>query len=445
MNAAVIRDVAAWEALDSRGRPTVGCVVRLESGRTGRVIVPSGASTGQYEAHELRDGGHRYGGFGVRAAVASVNNTLAKIARGMDAGRRVDLDRAMEDADGSAELSNLGANAVLAVSLAVTVAAAAERSEELWQALSGTDGPLLPMPMVNIISGGAHAGRSIDIQDVLVVPLNAANFAEAIEWVARVRGETARLLADMGGSATLVADEGGLASALTSNEAALELVTAGIERAGFEPGSDVVIAIDIAANQLWNGSAYTLAVEDRTLDSAAWIDTLAAWCDRYPIVSIEDPLSDDDWAGWAEATSRLGAGRQVLGDDLFATNAQRLQRGIGESVANAVLVKPNQAGTVSRAEDVVRRAHANGYAVVVSARSGDTEDFWLADLAVGWSAGQIKVGSTMRSERTAKWNRLLEIEALAGGSARFAGRSALAAGSPAAAEPDVSVSAVAQK
>ena len=280
--------------------------------------------------------------------------------------------------------------------------------------------------MVNIVSGGAHAGGLLDIQDVLVVPVGARSFAEAIEWAARVRSATAELLDARGGSAILVADEGGLAGALGNNSAALSLVVDGIARAGLDPGTEVALAIDFAANQLWTGSAYSLRAEQRELTPGDWLDTVVQWCQAFPIVSIEDALIEDDWKGWFDCSTALSATTQVLGDDFFATNHDRLTRAVVESTANAVLVKPNQAGTVSRARRVLDTAKAAGYATVVSARSGDTEDTWLADLAVGWQAGQIKVGSTMRSERTAKWNRLLEIEARAGEHARFAGRAALA-------------------
>jgi enolase len=420
-----ITDVFAWEALDSRGRPTVACSVKLKGGASGRAVVPSGASTGGHEAIELRDGGDRYGGFGVAGAVASANGTLTEVVMGMDAMDRPAIDSAMEKADGDPALGNVGANAVLAVSLAVTIAAAEAQGLPLWQALDGGDEPLIPMPMVNIVSGGAHARGALDIQDVLAVPVGASSFAEAIEWISRTRQGTADELDRRGGSSALVADEGGLAGALGSNEAALELVVKGIERAGLKPGDDVSLALDLAANQMFNGDGYRLEVEDRTLDSDEWLATVVGWCADYPISSLEDVVAEDEWAAWRAASPALAEGRQLLGDDLFATNRERLARGIEEQVANAVLVKVNQAGTVTRAEKVVRQAHAAGYSTVVSARSGDTEDSWLADLAIGWRAEQIKVGSTMRSERTAKWNRVLEIEARAGSKARFAGAGSL--------------------
>jgi enolase len=426
MTLSAIRDVHAWEALDSRGKPTVAAVVELADGSRGRAVVPSGASTGGHEAVERRDGGDRYGGQGVLGAVAAANTELRDRIIGLDAADQQAVDAALESCDPRADLGTVGANAVLALSLATLLAAADSTGRPLWQQLDGSSEPLIPMPMVNIVSGGAHARGLLDIQDVLVVPEGAASFAEAIEWVARVRQATADLLDERGGSSALVADEGGLAGSLGSNEAGLALVTDGIARSGLRPGVDVSLALDLAANQLWTGERYALRVEKRELSADEWLGVVAGWCDRFPIVSIEDALFEDDWAGWATASSSIGVGRQLLGDDLFATNDARVERGVAEGVANAVLVKPNQAGSVSRAAAVVRRAHAAAYGTVVSARSGDTEDTWLADLAIGWRARQIKVGSTMRSERTAKWNRVLEIESRAAGRSVFAGRDALA-------------------
>jgi enolase len=420
----VIASVRAWEALDSRGQPTVACELVLESGARGAAAVPSGASTGRHEAHELRDGGDRYGGRGVRAAVANVEGELAAAVKGLPAGSQAELDAALRAADGTENLSRLGANAVLAVSVAAALAEAAERGLPLCRAAG--DRPLIPLPMVNILSGGAHAGAAIDMQDFLAVPVGAGSFAQAIEWAARVRAAAAELVAERGLVAALVADEGGLGPALASNRDALELLSRAIERAGLEPGSEVAIAIDVAATQLVDpAGGYRLSVEQRTLAAAELADELAAWAGEHPIVSIEDPLGEDDWDGWAAAGPRLGH-LQLLGDDLFATNPGRLRRGIDDGVANAVLVKPNQIGTLSDAREVVELAQAASYATVLSARSGETEDAWLADLAVAWRTGQIKVGSTMRSERTAKWNRLLQIEAELGDAAEYAGRAALA-------------------
>lgn len=427
MTGTAIAEVYGWEAFDSRGTPTVACRVRLDGGGEGRAIAPVGASTGSHEAMELRDGGERYAGRGVTRAVESVNGPLRSLLVGVDAVDRPAVDATMCDADPDPSLGGLGGNAVLAVSLATTLALADERRLPLWRTLSDSGGPLLPLPMVNVVSGGAHAGRALDIQDLLVVPVGARTFAEAIEWAWRVRAGAAELLAARGDSATVVADEGGLVLTNAGNEEALALVCDGIARAGLRPGDDVALAVDVAANQFHDGGTYRLDADGVTLDTAGWLDRITEWCERYPVVSVEDVLAEDDWEGWHDATRRLRAAGvlQVLGDDLFCTDADRLARGIAGDVANAVLVKPNQTGTVTRAERVVAQAHAAGYRTVVSARSGDTEDHWLADLAVGWRAGQIKVGSTTRSERTAKWNRLLEIEADAGVSADFAGRAAL--------------------
>jgi enolase len=419
MTGAAISKVTAWEALDSRGRPTVGCVATLADGAQGRALVPSGASTGSHEAHELRDDDERYGGFGVRRAVANVQTVLSDAVMGIDARDTAAVDFALESVDADPLLSNVGANAVLAVSLAAAVAGADSARMPLWRLLAG-ERPRLPMPMVNIISGGAHAGRALDLQDILAIPIGATDFTQAMEWVSRARAGTAEVLREQGHGTDLVADEGGLSGVLSHNEAALSAVVDGIHRVGLVPGIDVSLALDVAANQLWDGHAYYLKLEDERLDEQAWLERLARWCDRYPIVSLEDVLAEDEWSGWLTATHLLGSRRQLLGDDLFATHSGRLRRGVDSSIANAVLVKPNQAGTLSRARNVLDEAQREGYATVVSARSGDTEDHWLADIAVGWDAGQIKVGSTMRSERTAKWNRLLEIEALAGPNGAFA-------------------------
>lgn len=416
---ASITDVDAWEVLDSRGRPTVACEVRLRNGARGAAAVPSGASTGGHEAHESRDGDPgRYGGRGVRGAVARVRGEIRSAVVGLDASDQAGLDGALRKLDGTANLSRLGANAVLAVSVATALAAADSERVPLWR-YAGAD-PLLPMPMVNIISGGAHAGGLIDVQDLLVVPLGAQSFAEALEWAVRVRAATADVAAEDGLPVALVADEGGIAGTFDSNRAALECLARGIERSGLTLGEHAAIAIDVAANQLLRpDGTYRLAVEGRALSAEEFVAELAAWCADFPIVSIEDLLGEDDWAGWTSATGTL-SDRQLLGDDLFATGHGRLERGIAMGVANAVLVKPNQTGTLTSARNVVARAEAAGYATVLSARSGETEDSWLADLAVGWRTGQIKVGSTTRSERTAKWNRLLRIEHELGDDAVFA-------------------------
>ena len=426
MGASLIAAVEAWEALDSRGTPTVSCEVRLEGGARGQATVPSGASRGSHEAHELRDGGTRFGGLGVGRAVANVRELIAPAALGLDAADQEGLDRALRDLDGTPTLGRLGANAVLAVSLAAALAAAETEGTPLYRRLARELAPLLPLPMLNILSGGAHAAGAVDFQDFLVVPVGATSFAEALEWAWRVRRGTAEAAEETRRSAALVADEGGLGLPLPSNRAALELLASGIERSGLAPGEDAAIAVDVAATQLAGAAGgYLLRSEGRTLDAGGLVDELEGWCAEHPIVSIEDPLAEDDWAGWAEATRRLGGRVQLVGDDLFATSVERLARGVEEGAATAVLVKPNQVGTLSDALATLGLAREAGYGTIVSARSGDTEDSWLADLAVGSAAGQIKVGSTTRSERTAKWNRLLRIEAELGDTARFAGREAL--------------------
>ena len=414
-----IAHVTAWQALDSRGSPTVACAVELAGGASGSAVVPSGASTGTHEAVELRDGGERYGGRAVSRAVANVEGELATAVKGVDAAAQEDVDSALRSCDGTPDLSRLGGNAVLAVSVASAIAAARAAGQPLYRRL-GAD-PLLPLPMVNVISGGAHGGRLLDVQDFLVVPLGAESFSQAIEWAWRVRTATAELMARHHLTARLVADEGGLAAPLSSNREALDLLCDGIGAAGLVPGRDVVIAIDVAANQLVADDGYAFAVEARQLSVHELLAELADWVASYPLWSIEDPVADHDWEGWQAAADVLPPGLQVVGDDLFATNPDLLTRGIDLGVANAVLVKPNQNGTLSGAHAVVRIATSAGYRTVVSARSGDTEDSWLADLAVGWRAGQIKVGSTTRAERTAKWNRLLRIEHELGHRAEYAG------------------------
>jgi enolase len=413
MNDTIIEAVFAWEALDSRGNPTVAAEVTLRGGARGTATVPSGASTGTYEARVLRDGGTRYGGTGVRGAVAAANGALARAVRGIDAGKQERVDTALRDADGTPAPSRLGSNAVLAISVASALAAAEAAGQPLYRAAAPENSAvILPLPMVNIISGGAHAGRSLDIQDLLVIPIGAESFAEAIEMAWRVRRGTAAALDARGLPTALVADEGGLGPAQPSNRSALEALYDGIERAGLTPGDDAAIAIDVAANQFYDPTTghYRMALDNRELQAGEWIAELAQWCRNFPIVSIEDPLADQDWASWRIAATEL-AGIQLLGDDLFVTDSTRLARGVDDGIANAVLVKPNQTGTLTDAARVVDQARAARFGTVLSARSGETEDSWLADLAVAWQTRQIKVGSTTRSERTAKWNRLLRIEA----------------------------------
>lgn len=412
MTDTAISRVRAWEVLDSRGRPTVACRVDLAGGGHAVARVPSGASTGSHEAAELRDGGERYEGRGVRAAVAAVVEHLGPAVLGVSAVDTNAVDGALIEVEQARGPGVIGANATLAVSLAALLAAAAAQDVPLARLLDPAGPLLLPMPMVNIVSGGAHAAGAIDIQDVLVIPEGATSFAEAIEWAVRVRTAATRLALQRGLlEASLVADEGGLGLRLESNVAALELVADGIEASGLVPGIDVTIAIDAAATEFFRGGDYELAREGRTLASAQMVELYADWVDRFPIRSIEDPLAEDDWAGWALATQALGARIDLVGDDLFVTQADRLARGIDEGCATSVLVKVNQNGYVSRAGDVLAGARDAGYRTVVSARSGETEDAWVADLATGWRAGQLKVGSTHRGERTAKWNRVLELEA----------------------------------
>ncbi len=415
IDATRIRQVRAWEALDSRGVPAVACEVTLAGGATGVAVVPSGASTGTHEALELRDRkALRYGGRGVRAAVENSETMLAEAVAGLDAADWRAVDNTLVAADGTPDLRTLGANAVLAVSLASVVAAASELRIPLYELMADGRVPLLPMPMVNILSGGAHAGGAIDVQDLLAVPIGAASFAEAIEWVSAVRSAAVRVAVEEGLNASLVADEGGLGLLLDSNRAGLDLLMRAIDLASLQPGTDVAIAVDVAATELAVDDGYRLLLEDRTLSAIEMVEMLADWCNEYPIVSIEDGLGEDDWAGWSELTDRVGGRVQVLGDDLLVTDTKRITMAAERRAANAVLLKPNQAGCLlwtRRAYDAAVKA---GFQTVLSARSGDTEDVWLADLAVGWRTGQIKVGSTMRSERTAKWNRLLHIERTAG-------------------------------
>lgn len=402
-----IAHVDAWQVLDSRGTPTVCARVILSDSSIGIAAVPSGASTGRHEAFELRDGGASWKGRGVTTAVGHVRGEIAAAVTGRDAEDLEGLDDALITLDATPSLSRLGANAVLSVSIAAAIAVADSRRIPLWQLY--TNEPLIPMPMVNIVSGGAHASHLIDIQDILVIPVAAKSFAQALEWACRVRAATADVARKRGMSSTLVADEGGIAGQFERNRDALSLVVQGVEAAGLRPGADVALALDIAATQFQTGEGrYHWDAENRDFSSDELIAEAAEWCDEFPIVSIEDVVGEDDWSGWANATQSL-SGIELIGDDLFVTNEERLAMGVDRGVANSVLVKVNQSGTLTSARHVLEAARRNGYATVVSARSGETEDCWLADLAVGWRSGQIKVGSTTRSERLAKWNRLLQI------------------------------------
>ncbi|MBV9170616.1 MAG: phosphopyruvate hydratase [Chloroflexi bacterium] len=406
-----VQVVHAREVFDSRGRPTVEASVELSAGIVGVAIVPSGASTGQHEAHELRDGdAARYGGLGVTRAVANVINVLAPGIRGIDADDQAKLDARMRELDGTQNLSRLGANAVLAVSMAACRAAASARGMPLWQRLASlarVHAPVLPLPMVNILSGGAHARGGMDIQDILAMPVGAASLDEALQMVAAVRTAARGLLGEEGRS-VLLADEGGFSPGYASVEAGLELLVRAIERAHLRPADQVAIGLDIAATQLVRpDGTYELHRAQRVLSSSEMAEFVLGLAARYPIVSIEDPLGEDDWDAWRGLTPR--ARWQLIGDDLFCTNVRRIQRGVESGVANAVLIKVNQIGTVSDALAALRVAQEAGYRTVVSARSGETEDAFIADLAVGSGAGQIKVGSLATSERMAKYNQLVRI------------------------------------
>jgi enolase len=417
-----IEGIHARQILDSRGNPTVEVELTLRSGAAGRAAVPSGASTGELEARELRDGGEAWLGKGVQRAVANVNQEIAPAVCGRDAFDQRGLDRALIELDGTPAKSRLGANAVLAVSLAAAHAAAAEERQPLWRYLGGEAAHLLPVPMMNVINGGAHADNRIDFQEFMVVPHGASSFSECLRIGTEVFHRLKRTLHERGLS-TAVGDEGGFAPDLESNEAALEALVAGIASAGYRPGEDVAIALDPATSQLYRDGAYRLEHEGRTLSAA---ELSAYWADlavRYPVVSIEDGMDENDWDGWEELTERLGGGLQLVGDDLFVTNPRRLREGIERGVANAILVKPNQIGTLTETLDALRIAQDAGYATVMSHRSGETEDVTIADLAVATGCGQIKAGAPSRSDRVAKYNQLVRIEEALGGDAGFPGRS----------------------
>jgi enolase len=405
-----IERVLGREVLDSRGQPTVEVEVALAGGARGRAIVPSGASTGQHEAWELRDGDARFRGKGVRRAVAGVTGALARAVRGLDAADPAAVDAALRDADGTPNLKALGANAVLGVSLASAHAAAAALGQPLYRFVQRIFGGelRLPVPMLNVLNGGAHADNGLDVQEVMVAPLGAATFAEAMRAGAEVYQALKKDLADAGLS-TAVGDEGGFAPRLASSEEAIERVEQAIRSAGYSPGKDVHLAIDAAATEFHSDGHYALDGERRTADEA--VALYARWAERHPIYSLEDGLAEDDWVGWTTLTRRLGARMQLVGDDLFVTNAERVRRGQREGAANAVLVKVNQIGTLTDTLACVRAAYDGGYGAVISHRSGETEDTTIADLAVALGTGQIKAGAPCRGERTAKYNRLLRIEA----------------------------------
>ena len=418
-----IEGIHARQILDSRGNPTVEVEVTLRSGARGRAAVPSGASTGEFEATELRDGGERWGGKGVTRAVANVNGEIATALKGADAADQEALDEALIALDGTPNKSRLGANAILGVSLASAHAQAAERGLPLWRHLGGDGAGLLPVPMMNVLNGGAHADNKVDFQEFMVVPCGAASFSECLRIGTEVFHALKRTLHERG-LGTAVGDEGGFAPDLGSNEEALEMLTAGIEAAGYLPGEQVAIALDPATSEIYRDGAYVLEHEGRTLSAEELADYWADLAGRYPIVSIEDGMDEEDWAGWRTLTERLGSSVQLVGDDLFVTNTERLRRGIEAGVANSILIKVNQIGTLTETLRAIAMAREAGYSAVMSHRSGETEDVTIADLAVATGCGQIKTGAPSRSDRVAKYNQLLRIEEQLGDAARFPGRDA---------------------
>ena len=416
-----IERVHARQVLDSRGNPTVEVELALRSGATGRAAVPSGASTGEFEATELRDGGDAFLGKGVTKAVGNVNGEIAEAVRGRDASDQRGLDRALIELDGTPNKSRLGANAILGVSLAAAHAAAAEERQPLWRYLGGEAAHVLPVPMMNVINGGAHADNAIDFQEFMVVPVGATRFADALRMGTEVFHHLKKTLHDQGLS-TAVGDEGGFAPDLPSNEAALEALVAGITAAGYTPGEDLVIALDPATSELFADGRYGFS-DGTSLSSADMVDLWADLAARFPIVSIEDGLDEEDWDGWRQLTERVGDRLQLVGDDLFVTNTQRLRRGIESGVGNSILIKVNQIGTLTETLDAIALARENGYTAVMSHRSGETEDVTIADLAVATGCGQIKTGAPSRSDRVAKYNQLLRIEESLGADATYPGRS----------------------
>jgi enolase len=421
-----IIEVIGREILDSRGNPTVEAEVQLVSGARGRAAVPSGASTGAHEAVELRDGDGRYRGKGVRHAVEHVNTEIADAVTGLDGDDQRLLDDELAVLDGTPNKGRLGANATLAVSLAVAHAAADEAGLPLYRYVGGVDAHVLPMPLLNVVNGGAHATSNVDVQEFMLAPVGAASFGEALRWASETY-HALRALLDDRGLGTGLGDEGGFAPNLPSNEDAITLLLSAIEAAGYQPGVEVALALDVAATELYADGTYTLAGEDRRFDAEAWVEYLAGLGDRYPIVSIEDGMAEDDWDGWAMLTARLGQ-LQLVADDVFVTNPERLQRGIDAGVANSILIKVNQIGTLTETLDTMLLASRHGYTSVMSHRSGETEDTTIADLAVGTNCAMIKAGAPARTDRVAKYNQLLRIEEELGPVAAYLGGGALAGG-----------------
>ncbi len=422
----MIEQVRGREVLDSRGNPTVEVEVVLESGAAGRAIVPSGASTGTFEATEQRDGGDRFGGKGVLQAVGHVDGELADLVVGLDAADQRAIDLAMVDLDGTPNKARLGANAILGVSLAVARAAAVDAGLPLYRYLGGVGAHVLPVPMMNVLNGGVHADNSVDFQEFMVVPVGAASFGEALRWGAETYHALQRVLHGRG-LATTVGDEGGFAPNLAHNEDAVAILVEAIEAAGRVPGDEVAIALDPATSELWRDGTYELAGEGRKLSSAEMADYWADLCGRYPVVSLEDGMAEEDWDGWAALTAAIGDRVQLVGDDVFVTNVERLARGIDAGVANAVLVKVNQIGTLTETLATMDLAGRAAYRCVMSHRSGETEDTTIADLAVATGCGQIKTGAPARSDRVAKYNQLLRIEEQLGDAAAYRGRAAMSA------------------
>ena len=420
----IIDDVVGREILDSRGNPTVEVEVELVSGARGRAAVPSGASTGAHEAVELRDGGDRYGGKGVGHAVGHVNGEIRNAVVGLDAADQRALDAGLALLDGTDNSSRLGANAILGVSLAAAKAVAEECGMPLYRYVGGANAHVLPVPQMNVLNGGAHADSNVDIQEFMLLPVGAVSFSEALRWGAETYHALRGLLRERG-LATGLGDEGGFAPDLPSNEEALKLLLAAIERAGFQPGTEIALGLDVAASEIFDSGKYVLAGEKRDFTSAEFADYLAELCGRYPIVSIEDGMAEDDWEGWATLTRRLAGEVQLVGDDVFVTNSERLRRGIDAGVANSILIKVNQIGSLTATLDTMQLATRAAYTCVMSHRSGETEDATIADLAVATNCGQIKTGAPARSDRVAKYNQLLRIEQELGEGAEYLGHRAL--------------------
>ena len=419
-----IVDIVGREILDSRGNPTVECDVLLESGTMGRAAVPSGASTGSREAIELRDGdASRYLGKGVLRAIEHINTQISEAVLGLDASEQAFLDKTLIDLDGTENKSRLGANATLAVSMAVARAAAEESGLPLYRYFGGMGSMQMPVPMMNVINGGAHANNTLDLQELMIIPVGAPSFREAVRWGAETFHALKKII-DARGMSTAVGDEGGFAPSVENHEAAIQMILEAIAKAGYTPGEQIALGLDCAASEFFRDGRYHLEGEGLQLEAPAWADMLATWCDKYPIISVEDGMHEGDWDGWKGLTERLGQKVQLVGDDLFVTNTRILERGIEQRIANSILIKINQIGTLTETFAAIEMAKRAGYTAVISHRSGETEDSTIADIAVGTNAGQIKTGSMSRSDRIAKYNQLLRIEEDLGDIAHYPGRKA---------------------